>query len=620
LVFFPLSIFWAVRRFGFDYLSAGFSALVASLLSTNGLFGFDYGSYVWQGFGLYPQLWAMFFLPLALAEIYRFIRTKGRLFPAVFLSAIVLLSEVFFGYILFLSSIIFIFLKLNWQEIFSRAKRFFAFFFFAGVAVCYFYLSVIFDSEYVNHSRFIPAWKWDSFGAQKVLTYLFSGQLFDFGRFPSLTILFFISLIAILIFKFYKKETYRLLLVLSVFWLVVFFGRPTLGFVLSILPFSHLLQFHRFIAGFHLFAIILIGAGLSVIYQKLPHQKFYIYRPIFWIILAIMIFPVYSYQAKFYENDKILKIENQTAFSAEKGELSDIVQTLNSLPPGRVYAGLPSTFGDFAYYKIGSVPLYSVLPQLGIDTFGYSYHSEALTGDVRLGFDGTRPAEYNLFNIRYVLLHKTWTPASFYSKIKEFQNYVLYEVPTTGYFDLVDAPAVFFGKSSNFYSPNSQWLSSNLPESKQNPILQLGNPPEKASELPVFSFQKVDGQILSDLSQPQTPQIPTGIIINEKINANGYQTQFLAYRNCYLILKANYDPGWQVYLDSKKVLPVMLAPGFVGIKVASGSHQAVFAYHPPWFRTPLFIVGILALLIIFIFSYNSYPHLTLCFKKQNKVK
>lgn len=111
LVLFPLSIFLAMKRFGFNSIAAGFSALVSSLLSTNGLFGFDYGSYVWRGFGLYPQLWAMFFLPLALAEIYQAVCQKKPVFWALLFSTIVLLCHFFQAYLLILSSVVFIFLK-----------------------------------------------------------------------------------------------------------------------------------------------------------------------------------------------------------------------------------------------------------------------------------------------------------------------------------------------------------------------------------------------------------------------------------------------------------------------------------------------------------------------------
>jgi len=435
LVLFPLSIFWSLRRFGFNYLAAGFSALISSLFSTNGLFGFDYGSYIWRGFGLYPQLWAMFFLPLALAEIYRFLRKNGSLFLAVFLSTVVLLSHLFYSYILILSAFLFIFLQPKKEEVLPRFKRFLLIFLLVGIITSYFFLPIFFDAAYTNRSLWIPSWKWDSFGAKRVLSDLFTGQLFDFNRFPSLTILFFLSLISLLALKLYKKENYRLLIILTIFWLFLFFGRPTWGFLLNILPFSNFLQFHRFIGGFHLFAIMLIGTGIALIYQRFFQQKAALRLILFLIIFFALLSPVYLFQAKFYQENKNWRTENQKAFSEAKEELSDIEEALKNLPPGRVYAGLPATWGNYDYYRIGSVPFYAIFPQLGIDSFGYSYHSEALTADVRLHFDETRPAQYNLFNIGYVLLHKTWAPAFYYFPIKEFENYILYQVSTTGYFD-----------------------------------------------------------------------------------------------------------------------------------------------------------------------------------------
>ena len=56
LSFFPLSIYWSMRRFGFDRVASAMGGLVSPLTVTNGLFGLEFGSYVSQGFGLYPQL------------------------------------------------------------------------------------------------------------------------------------------------------------------------------------------------------------------------------------------------------------------------------------------------------------------------------------------------------------------------------------------------------------------------------------------------------------------------------------------------------------------------------------------------------------------------------------
>jgi hypothetical protein len=77
LSLFPLSIYWSMRRFGFSRLQAAFGGLTSCLISTNFLYGLEYGSYIWRGSGMYTMLWGMFLLPPALAQCYVTLR-EGR--------------------------------------------------------------------------------------------------------------------------------------------------------------------------------------------------------------------------------------------------------------------------------------------------------------------------------------------------------------------------------------------------------------------------------------------------------------------------------------------------------------------------------------------------------------
>jgi len=609
LVFFPLSIFWAMRRFGFDYLAAGLSSLIASLLSTNALYGIEYRSYLWRGIGLYTQLWAMFLLPLALAEIYRTIKKEGSWFWSVFLSALVLLSNLLYGYILVVSAALFIFLKPDIPEIFSRFKRLSGIVILTTLVTAFFFVPFILDLPLLNRSGWEEPFKYNSYGAVEVLKNLFSGNLFDYGRFPVLTILFFFG--ALVIITQWKKEKYRLLLVVTLFWLLVYFGKPTWGDLVNILPFSQDLHFQRFIGGFQVGAVMITGAGLSLTWQWI--KKFSLKDPSFkisiiaGIVFLLILSPVFLERAHFYQQNTQVKIESQNAFLSKSVEISEIRETLNNLPPGRVYAGLPADFGNEPGYKIGFVPLYAIVPQLGLDSFGYAYYAFPLSTDVRLNFNNTKIEQYNLFNIRYVLLPKTWTPPDYYSKIREFDDFNLYQIPTTGYFDLVDVPAVFYGDKTGFYYPNTKWLSSTLPKLKQYPIIELGNAPENTYGLHVFSFQEVDDNLLSELSRAQPAG---GEIFNENISRNEYRAQFVVNRECYLLLKTNYHPGWDVTLDDRKVLPVMLTPGFIGIKVDPGTHHVVFSYQPPSYRLPLLVLGVFVLVIVGMYQ-GKIPQITL---------
>ena len=67
VVLLPLSFFWAARLMGLGPLTAAAAAsMLAPLISTNFLYGLEYGSYTWAGSGLFPQAVASHFLLITL--------------------------------------------------------------------------------------------------------------------------------------------------------------------------------------------------------------------------------------------------------------------------------------------------------------------------------------------------------------------------------------------------------------------------------------------------------------------------------------------------------------------------------------------------------------------------
>jgi len=73
LCFFPLSVFLSLRLIRLPWITAGIGALLASHISTDGLYGIDPPSFLWRGWGLSSQLFAMIWMPLALAYAIRWI-------------------------------------------------------------------------------------------------------------------------------------------------------------------------------------------------------------------------------------------------------------------------------------------------------------------------------------------------------------------------------------------------------------------------------------------------------------------------------------------------------------------------------------------------------------------
>ncbi|MBI4065520.1 hypothetical protein HY409_04105 [Candidatus Gottesmanbacteria bacterium] len=77
LSFFPISVFIALRVLRLNWLTAGIGALLASHLSTDGLYGLDPPSFLYRGWGLSSQLFAMIFLPLAIAYSWKYLSSQS---------------------------------------------------------------------------------------------------------------------------------------------------------------------------------------------------------------------------------------------------------------------------------------------------------------------------------------------------------------------------------------------------------------------------------------------------------------------------------------------------------------------------------------------------------------
>ena len=75
----PLTFFAAARLLSLGPLEAAAAGLLAPLVSTNFLYGVEYGSYIWSGNGLFTQAVATHFLLLTIGFAFAAIRTGQRL-------------------------------------------------------------------------------------------------------------------------------------------------------------------------------------------------------------------------------------------------------------------------------------------------------------------------------------------------------------------------------------------------------------------------------------------------------------------------------------------------------------------------------------------------------------
>ncbi len=587
LCVFPLSIYWSMRRFGFPRIAAALSALVAPLLSTAGLFGFDDLSYVWLGYGLYTQLWAMVLVGPALAQGYRTLRFGGGYFWSVLLVGAVVLSHLVMAYIVLVSLVVFVFLQPSAGEVLRRGRRLSLLLALVGLVTAYFLVPVLRDNAYLNRSVFEAQSKYDAFGYEFTLRALVGGRLFDFGRFRSLTLL---AGAGALICAFrWRDERYRIPLVVGGLWLLMYFGRPTWGVLIGLATLNTDFYLHRLISGVHLGGIMLMGVGLALPWRWALAKKSLRYVLLPAVITGLLLFPVYKERRAYLQSNNDYMQASDTAYKAEQHDLDALSAELRRQPPGRVYAGFRANWGKD--YRVGEVPVSALLSSGGFDMVGFLYFPFSVNSDIQALFDEQRVEQYNLFNIRYVVGPKSRTFPPWVQPIGDFGRHRLYRVQTTGYFELVNSDIAFNGDRQSFYPNVSQGLTSVALAADQHPRISFeGDAGPGALSLAGASEALARGQFASGA--------PRGAITSERIDNNSYVANVNVSRPTYLMLKETYVPGWHAYIDGREAPTVMLMPSYFGVPVTPGPHSVRFEYRADRYRLALLIIALAALPLI----------------------
>lgn len=230
------------------------------------------------------------------------------------------------------------------------------------------------------------------------------GNLFDFNRFPSLTILLALGF-AVCLYR-WRETRYLMPVVIFVFWLILYFGRATWGPFIDVLPMSRFLHMHRFIAGVHLGGILLMAVALAAPWSWAFSRKKVWYPAAALVLTVLVLLPVYIERRSYLvENASLIDLTRQ-ATVAEDADLTALFRTLEQLPPGRVYSGqqrgsvLPNWSDD---YYVGNLGVDDLLHLEGLDMVGMVYHGFSLNSDVSINFDEQRRDHYNLYNARYVV-------------------------------------------------------------------------------------------------------------------------------------------------------------------------------------------------------------------------
>jgi len=592
LSLFPLSIYWSLRRFGFDQLSAALGGLVAPLIATEGILGLSFASYVFKGWGVHTQLWAMVLLPPALAMSYRVIREGRGYFWATLLLAATLLSHLIYGYMAFLTLGVLTLIQPTrlsnprsfMEAVLRRWSRLIILFLLVVVVTSYFLVPFFLDRPYLNNGIWHAPTTHGSYGHSAVLRALVVGDLFDFDRFSSLTYLVAVGFVICLLR--WRKERYLIPVAIFSLWLLLFFGRSTWGGLIDVLPLSRDIHMNRFSGGVHLGGIFLIAVALAAPWRWALSRAnvWYVAAPLALTLLVLL--PVYS-ERRSYLAENASSIKEGQALVAEDDDLTALFEKLKQLPPGRVWAGHQRRGLDHwsDRYRVGFIKVYYLLHAAGLDMVGKVYHSYSLNSDVLIDFDEQRWDHYNLYNARYVVAPEDQIFPAFVRPLQQFGRHRLYQVETTGYFDLVGSGLEFVGGGTDFYPAASAWLASELPSTKQHPTMLIGRPANKDE-------RRFTGNVEASAGPSR------GTVLSEEVGSNFFAADVTVERESWLLLKATYHPNWRATVDGVKADTVMLMPSFVGVQLPPGDHKVRIEYRPRRLRVILLGLGLLTLPMI----------------------
>jgi hypothetical protein len=643
LSFFPLIMYVSCRLFGLTRLTSALAALLSTQISTDGLYGLDVSSFTWRGFGVFSQLVAMIFLPLSLAQIYHtiyiYIKRQRVTFFNLLLSILFLgaafASHLAFGYIAIISAVLIplSFTKLSAVEIvriplignihwgktrgriYRQINKFFRsylmlFLIYAltFILLSYWFIPLFTHSALHAKSFWDSPWKWDSYGLRFVIYQFLNGALLDFDRFPLFTLL---TLTGFFVCAYRFEKKYRFFTLLFPLWFVLYMGRPALGPLLKFLPMSAETHLHRFINGLHVASLFLAPIGLTWLVRLVPRlfsrsiQKYA--SPLIQIILITLIsLPIYYQTYRYLNYNKILIRAGNDEFSRDSSDFKALTDKLKSLPPGRLYVGKTGNWGR--NQKAGPTPLYMALNIQGFETIGFLPETWSLNSDTEQFFQDTKLEHYNLYNIRYAIT-PDWFKVDFFKFLGQFGKYFLYEVPTTGYFDLVQSHQTVILDKKDIINPVHYWQFTDLVKEKEHPTLLVQGSNTRSfvnnevKFLDTVNYQK-GGSVYNLFANPPFISIlstPSGQIKDEKNAFQNYEARILVpdpCDNCYGLFKMTYHPDWQIFVDGKRQDKVMLFPAFIGFPITPGEHQVKAIYQPYPSKIPLFFLGILSLFSI----------------------
>ena len=529
---------------------------------------------------MYTQLWAMHLAFLTIGASVRALHRGKGVWLAGLLLGVLLLTHLLYTYMTVFTIVIIAawgIHRSNWAQRFVRLGVIGAS---AAVISAYMWLPLLTNTAFLNASPYLQSWKYDSLGAESILGWLFTGDLFDHDRLPVLTVLFAAGVAAALLSRI---RTGRMFVALFLFWLLLWFGRPTWGSLMDVLPLDDGLLLHRFAGLVTLTAIVLMGIGGAVVWRAIAGSGQPGRVVVATAVVILLLVPVLGERWRYYDNNTFW-MRQSAARLAEDSDVQAILARAQGAPDG---AHLRGPAGDLRQRpQFRDLSLANVLTTDGYETLAPPSESLSLNSDLIWHLDDQDMAEYALWGVRYVVAPATRTLASGLIPIMTTDRWVLYEVPGASYGtfgELVDRRTV--ATQADLFQLNRAWQASGEPEQDR--------------------FVRYDYPARVAVAEGQTaPGCPTGTIPFESFQPGLIQFVVDCPVDSTFIVKTSYHPNWQITIDGNAVDDFMVAPSYIGVSVPAGRHALTATYVAAPIKQPLAIAGIGMVILLLLLRWR----------------
>ena len=571
----PVSVYVSARVMRLSPWTAAAAAAISPFLVSATSVGYERGAYLWIGYGVWAQLWASWTLPLAWALTWRALEDKRFLAPAALLTALTIGFHFETGYLALLAILVFPFISP--RRLRERLGKAVVLLIVSLLASAWAVVPLIIYGKWAAINQVLHGTPLENgYGAGRTLSWLFTGQVYDAGRFPVVSLFLLIGIV-VTIRRWRANDLSRALVVIWLMCLLLAFGRTTFGVLVSAIPGSSDLFFRRFLMGTQLAGIFLAGIGVVATLRAIGRFSIWAAdRTIFaeadhkigsvvlsGALLALIVVAVTPavVQVGRFDTRNSTAVQSQRADEDTQAvQIAPLIRYVKRHVEGRTYAGLPTNWG--MGFTVGMVPVFKYLESQDVDEVGYTLRTASLMTDPESYFDQSDPGDYNLFGIRFLLLPSGMRPPTPAAAVMRHGRFALWQIEGSGYFDVLETTGTVSENRSDIATCSMRVLQSGIIEHHQD--LSVAYAGSRAAAL-TAPAQRGRSPMRND----------PGTASHESFDlATGTATGVVHLsRPGVVMLSASYDPGWHVTVDGRSERTEMLAPAVVGVAVGTGVHR-----------------------------------------------